>query len=191
MTSRHSASVIASNGFSPPQRGVVDETVDAAETLDRGRHHALHRGRIGDVANAGERPAAGRLDLAHHGVRFRAMFERALTTTAAPPAASSSAIARPMLRPAPVTIATRPSSSCRSRRHPLSASRDRRPAYSRAQRATRPRCCAAPQPPWRAVEGELLLDVRRASAARARRRACAAGAPRRRGRRAAARGCGR
>src|SRR5262249_46675016 len=36
---------------------------------------------------------------------------RVLTTTAAPPAASSSAMARPILRPAPVTIATRPSSS--------------------------------------------------------------------------------
>jgi hypothetical protein len=38
-------------------------------------------------------------------------FERALTTTAAPPSASASAMARPILRPAPVTIATRPDSS--------------------------------------------------------------------------------
>src|SRR6476646_7260054 len=40
-----------------------------------------------------------------------ARFCRALTTTAAPPAASSSAMARPMLRPAPVITATRPCSS--------------------------------------------------------------------------------
>lgn len=33
---------------------------------------------------------------------------RALTTTAAPAAASVNAIARPILRPAPVTTATRP-----------------------------------------------------------------------------------
>jgi hypothetical protein len=38
-------------------------------------------------------------------------FERALMTTAAPAAASSSAIARPMFRPAPVTRATLPVSS--------------------------------------------------------------------------------
>src|SRR5271166_2441941 len=36
---------------------------------------------------------------------------RALTATAAPPSASESAIARPILRPAPVTMATRPDSS--------------------------------------------------------------------------------
>src|ERR1700693_4425540 len=36
---------------------------------------------------------------------------RALTTTDAPPSASASAIAQPMLRPAPVTIATFPESS--------------------------------------------------------------------------------
>src|SRR6266516_1051259 len=41
-------------------------------------------------------------------------FERALTRTAAPAAASSSAMARPMLRPAPVTTATRPASSLRA-----------------------------------------------------------------------------
>src|SRR3954471_17773536 len=40
-----------------------------------------------------------------------ARFCRTLTTTAAPPAASSSAMARPMLRPAPVMTATRPFSS--------------------------------------------------------------------------------
>src|SRR5471030_650548 len=40
-----------------------------------------------------------------------ARFCRTLTTTAAPPAASSSAMARPMLRPAPVMMATRPCSS--------------------------------------------------------------------------------
>src|SRR3954454_10301650 len=40
-----------------------------------------------------------------------ARFCRTLTTTAAPPAASSSAMARPMLRPAPVITATRPCSS--------------------------------------------------------------------------------
>src|SRR4051812_46583282 len=40
-----------------------------------------------------------------------ARFCRTLTTTAAPPAASSSAMARPMLRPAPVMTATRPCSS--------------------------------------------------------------------------------
>src|SRR5262245_46752367 len=38
-------------------------------------------------------------------------FERALTTIAAPPSASASAMARPILRPAPVTMATRPESS--------------------------------------------------------------------------------
>src|SRR3954451_23792771 len=38
-------------------------------------------------------------------------LERTLTTTAAPPSASASAMPRPILRPAPVTMATRPASS--------------------------------------------------------------------------------
>src|SRR5215213_2866987 len=40
------------------------------------------------------------------------LFERTLIMMAAPPEASAFAIARPMLRPAPVTSATRPDSSC-------------------------------------------------------------------------------
>src|SRR3954467_8246961 len=39
------------------------------------------------------------------------LLERTLTTTAAPPAAGETAMASPILRPAPVTIATRPDSS--------------------------------------------------------------------------------
>jgi hypothetical protein len=50
------------------QRRVVDEEVDAAEALDRGRDHAVDRGSIGDVGDGGERLAALGDDLGDDGI---------------------------------------------------------------------------------------------------------------------------
>src|SRR5262249_26982528 len=96
-------------------------------------------------------------------------FERALTTIAAPPSASASAMARPILRPAPVTMATRPESSwvigvdpkesvvagtmlrlCRGR---ATASPPRQGGGRARGRATRWRMAAPPSPPSPASGG--------------------------------------
>ena len=182
---------------------------------------------------------AGRLsfDLLDHGVGLGADCCRTLTTTAAPADASSSAMARPMLRPGAgddghaageflishfsilsssfpghaVSAFTRVferygrdtrspepnpvavyDSGCRryapSRNdggsYPLSADKSIRPPNtfdaSFSAICARARIIAAVA----RVEQEFVLDVLAASAARARRRACAAGAPRSRCRRA-------
>ena len=60
----------------PPQRRIVDETVDAAEALGRRRRHFLHGDRIGDIADAGDGLAASVFDRAHHGVGLRAIGSR-------------------------------------------------------------------------------------------------------------------
>ena len=54
-----------------PHRGVVDQDIDPAEPLDRGRRHAGDRRLVGHVGNAGERAPTARLDLARHGLGFR------------------------------------------------------------------------------------------------------------------------
>ena len=112
MISRHSSSVIWSSGFSRRSAALLTRTSmrpkRSAAVADHARRPRPHRRRRRARASA---LAAGR-------PRSRAPPRppprdcvRALTTTAAPPAASSSAIARPILRPAPVTMATRPASS--------------------------------------------------------------------------------
>src|SRR6266700_8279408 len=58
------------------QRGVVDENIDAAEALDRGRHHRLDRLGVGDVGQARERPAAFAFDLMHYRLDFVAVRAR-------------------------------------------------------------------------------------------------------------------
>src|SRR5207247_8672394 len=58
------------------QRGVVDENIDAAEALDRGRHHRLDSLGVGDVGQARERPAAFAFDLTHHRLDFFALRPR-------------------------------------------------------------------------------------------------------------------
>src|SRR6185503_3861088 len=106
-------------------------------------------------------------------------LERTLTTTAAPPSASASAIPRPILRPAPVTMATRPASSLVMDSYPQVFGR----GVGEARRV--PRLCRSPaqggkielaviqrpqqrQPPLRTrgvpsavagIEHELLLDI--------------------------------
>ena len=67
--------------------------------------------RIGDVAEHGHAPCRRPLRFRATTASASALFERTLTTTAAPASASASAMARPILRPAPVTMATLPASS--------------------------------------------------------------------------------
>ena len=102
------------------------------------------------------------------------MSERATTVTAAPPSARSSAMARPMLRAPPVTMATRPFqfAFAHPRAHAeIDADRLRRSrAIATASASARSRV----QPPKRALSWNFARVSRRATAARARRRACAA-----------------
>ena len=110
-TLRHSVKRHLLEGALLAQRRVVDQIVDAAELLaprpppsrtrrPRRRRRRPPRSPCRRRARSRARPA-----------RPRSWLERTLTTIAAPPAASAFAMARPMLRPAPVTSATRPESS--------------------------------------------------------------------------------
>ena len=96
------------------RRGVVDQDVDAAAVC-RGQRsrRGLALVEPGDVAGQGERPAAGGHDLVHHQCRPARPRHRE-PPTAAPSAASRSAMERPMLLvpPAPVTRATFPRRRC-------------------------------------------------------------------------------
>ncbi len=80
------------------EAGVVDEHVDAAELLDRGRDEALGRGRIGDV----ELERDVRIDLVDP--------PRTAGDARALGLAAPATIAAPMPLDAPVTIAVLPSS---------------------------------------------------------------------------------
>ena len=98
--------------FSRAQRRVVDEDSRCGRSAcSAAVGHRVDGGRVGDVGDDDHRLAARALDLARPRPRPRRGCERTLTTTAAPPSASASAMARPMLRPAPVMMATRPASS--------------------------------------------------------------------------------
>ena len=115
---------------------------------------------VGHVGDHRDRLAAVALDLAHDLRRPPRLFERTLTTTAAPPAASASAIARPMLRPAPVTSATRPDEFFLAHSPRNSFQSRSRPSIKRpgtaSQRRLRLRLVPAAVA---AVERELVLDV--------------------------------
>src|SRR6185369_15656078 len=79
---------------------------------------------------------------------------RALTATFAPASARASAMARPMLRPAPVTRATRPASSLLTERRKVDA------RVERALREVEEVLGALRRPAAvRAVQAEFLLDV--------------------------------
>src|SRR5215470_9930234 len=114
-------------------------------------------------------------------------FERALTTTAAPPSASASAMARPMLRPAPVTMATRPDSSwviailnlvqARGELNTQSAypRKDERSIFpSNSVRISASADCvrAASHPPWRALSANFSSMSPRVSGSCAPPRIC-------------------
>ncbi len=89
--------------------GVVDEDVDASESVQGGRDEVRDVGAPRDVGLDRDRFAALR-QLWHRRPRWAlAIRETELTTTRAPSAANCSAIARPIPREAPVTIATLPS----------------------------------------------------------------------------------
>src|SRR4051794_21007790 len=85
------------------------------------------------------------------------LLERTLTTTAAPPAASETAMAWPILRPAPVTIATRPDSSFPS----LTAQflQIDGPVVQRLRALRRGAVFPPPPPAVAAIERELVLDI--------------------------------
>ena len=117
MTSSHSCSDMLKIIRSRRMPGDVDQHVEPAELGDRALDQALGRRVIGDVGAVGDRLAAGAGDLVDDlaapasASRARAVdaAPRSLTTTLAPSRASSRAVDLPMPRPAPVTIATRPS----------------------------------------------------------------------------------
>ena len=132
----------------PDDAGVVDEDVEVSESLQGGfdecprhplwlprrccRQRQLRRRRRSPPRRRPRRPASA--------PRPSMVPPRSLTTTLAPRAASSRAWARPIPRPAPVTIATRPSKLCQftptrpvgaadPRRVPSSGSPSRRPEW--------------------------------------------------------------
>src|SRR5699024_1999428 len=98
------------------ESGVVDQHVEPPVGVD-GLLHEL-RGTVprGDVVAVDHGLSPGGLDLGHHllgGVLADVLpvdpGAKSLTTTLAPSAAKASACSRPMPRPAPVTMTTRPS----------------------------------------------------------------------------------
>src|SRR6185312_16411782 len=107
-------------------------------------------------------------------------LERTLTMTAAPPSASASAMPRPILRPAPVTMATRPASSlvmdsypqvflggvfverggCRAlSRSPAQGGKFELAVIQRPQQRQRPLRARGVPSAVAGIEHELLLDV--------------------------------
>jgi hypothetical protein len=93
-----------------PAGGIVDQDVEAPKARDGGGDQALDGGLIADIGQDRQRLATERGDLASNGID-RALIAPAIDPTAAPAAASTKAMARPILRPAPVTSATRPRNS--------------------------------------------------------------------------------
>ena len=98
---------------------VVDEHVEAAERVDRGLHEVTRAVPVGDVVGVRDGLAARGRDLVDDVLR-RARCRRrvpsratprSFTTTLAPSAANASACSRPIPRPAPVTMTTRPPQS--------------------------------------------------------------------------------
>ena len=102
----------------PRVAGVVDDDVELAERVERQPGRAPRR----------RRPSSGRRRRPPSRRRSRAAVcsarsaSRSLTSTRAPCAASSSAVARPIPRAEPVTIATLPSSTPMACRRPFSGS---------------------------------------------------------------------
>ena len=87
--------------------GVVDQRVDAAVAREHRGDGGLDLRFLADVAGMRRADAAGGLDLALHRVAACASV-RPTITTAAPSAASSCAVQRPMPEPPPVTTTTWP-----------------------------------------------------------------------------------
>src|SRR4051794_23914711 len=99
-----------SKRFFSSQCRIVDEDIDAPEMLESRIYHSMHRYRIGYIADLNQRlPPFAWISPATASASAR--LTRAFTTMEAPPSASASAVARPMLRPEPVMIATLPLSS--------------------------------------------------------------------------------
>jgi hypothetical protein len=90
-----------------PDRGIVDQNVDAAELGQCPRRHRVDLISLGNVGDHGESLEPKALGFAHDGVDLRLI--RACVDEAPSPA-SFNAVARPILRPEPVTRATFPSS---------------------------------------------------------------------------------
>ena len=90
-----------------PRRDVRHRDVHAAEFFHRAVDHLLHRRRIADIGQHGERPAPNaRASSATPSIA--AWLRWPLMTTFAPPRANASAMARPIFWPEPVTSAVRP-----------------------------------------------------------------------------------
>jgi hypothetical protein len=96
--------------FLTAERRVVDKDVDAAELFQRCIGEGAGGLVIPYVADNGRRLAAT-FSISPTTASASALFDRTFTMTEAPASASASAIARPILRPAPVTMATLPESS--------------------------------------------------------------------------------
>ena len=117
MTASHSSSVADDEHAVAHQAGVVHDHVEPAERVDGGVDEPSGAVPVGHVVAVDDRLAAHRLDVGDDlGRRPRGRVARTVELgaevvddDAAPWRASSSAWLRPMPRPAPVTMTTRPS----------------------------------------------------------------------------------
>ena len=108
--SRHAPSVISANGCSRRTAALLTKmSIRPNRSAAAAAMRATAGASVTSAMNASARPPPSSISRAT--ALASVSLERALITTAAPAAASSWAIARPMLRAAPVTMATRPSSS--------------------------------------------------------------------------------
>src|SRR6516165_4653851 len=139
VSARHCASVMLSKDCSARTAALLTRISmrpncsDAAAAI-----FSTAAGSITSATCAMALPPARSISLATCSASLR--LARALTTTAAPPSASESAIARPILRPAPVTIATRPDNSpviatALSRQHAAAIRRQLEPDHRALRKA--------------------------------------------------------
>ena len=161
ITARQSSKEIAASGASRRTAALLTSTSTGAEGVRRLREQALHLRGIGHVGEHGERRGRRRSRISSATPSTSARDERAFTTTAAPSSASASAIARPMLRAAPVTSATLPESGpavtpdLRARARPDMSGAPKRPSIARFIPSAR----AALEAAVDHVVGELPLQL--------------------------------
>ena len=109
-TRSYSSRSVSVDRLQQADAGVVAEDVDTPVALESSRRRALGVLLVAHVGRRRTRPRAP-LRRAMRASSSPSAASRCEATTAAPSAASRTAIARPIPRPAPVTIATLPSSS--------------------------------------------------------------------------------
>ena len=123
MTASHSSSVMLAMHAVAQDAGVVDQHVEVAERVDRRLDQALGALEVGDALAVGDGLAAGGDDLVDDLLRRRGVGAAAVHVAAevvdhdlGPVAGQRQGVLPPDPRPAPVTMATRPSHSLVMRR---------------------------------------------------------------------------